>query len=80
MTSAILMAEVVVDMPKGTSDGSPGNCIVQVAMQTVEISNLNMHRDSKICQENKVTKAQPPQKKEKRCILQVTWHVSRAVS
>jgi len=24
VTSPILMAEVVVDMPKGTSDGSPG--------------------------------------------------------
>ena len=41
------------------------DCDTDVHVGTGGISNLNAHRNSKICRENKATKARPPQKKEK---------------
>ena len=41
------------------------DCDTDVHVGTGGISNLNVHQDSKTCQENNATKTQPLQKKEK---------------
>ena len=40
-------------------------CNADVHVGTSGMSNLNVHRDSKTCRENKTTNTLPPQKKEK---------------